>query len=99
MKRLGANTVLVPGKYAECEKAAHVAAARQGKTFFSPYSDPAVIAGQGTVGLELAEQCPDLAAVFACVGGSGLIGGIGRRRIFAPMFCGDQRRLSRLGKL
>ncbi len=77
MKRLGANTVVVPGDYAECEKAAHAAAARQGKTFLSPYSDPDVIAGQGTVGLELAEQCPDLAAVFACVGGGGLIGGMG----------------------
>jgi len=77
MKQLGANTVLVPGKYAECEKAAHAAAARQGKTFLSPYSDPDVIAGQGTVGLELAEQCPDLAAVFVCVGGGALIGGIG----------------------
>ncbi|MCH7943010.1 MAG: pyridoxal-phosphate dependent enzyme [Proteobacteria bacterium] len=53
MKRLGANTVLVPGQYAEREKAAHVAA-RQGKTFLSPSSDPDVIAGQGTVGLALA---------------------------------------------
>ncbi len=77
MKRLGANTVLVPGIYAECEKAAHAAAARQGMAFLSPYSDPDVIAGQGTIGLELAEQCPDLAAVFACVGGGALIGGIG----------------------
>ncbi len=77
MNRLGANTVVVPGDYAECERDAHTAAARQGKTFLSPYSDPDVIAGDGTVGLELAEQCPALAAVFACVGGGGLIGGIG----------------------
>ena len=41
-----------------------------------PYSDLDVIAGQGIIGLELAEQYPDLAAVFACVGGGGLIGGI-----------------------
>ena len=77
MKRLGANTVLVPGKYDECEKAAREVAVNQGKTFFSPYSDPDVIAGQGTVGLELAEQCHDLAAVYVSVGGGGLIGGIG----------------------
>ena len=51
--------------------------ASQDKTYLSPYSDIDVIAGQGTIGLELAEQCPDLAAVFACVGGGGLIGGIG----------------------
>jgi threonine dehydratase len=77
MKRLGVDTVLVPGPYAECEKAAHLAASDHGKSFLSPYSDRDVIAGQGTIGLELVEQCPDLAAVFACVGGGGLIGGIG----------------------
>jgi threonine dehydratase len=77
MKRLGANTVLVPGVYAKCEKVAHEAVASQGKTFFSPYSHLDVIAGQGTIGLELDSQCPDLAAVFASVGGGGLIGGIG----------------------
>jgi len=77
MKRLGANVVVVPGNYAESEKAAREAAERESKTFLSPYSDPYVIAGQGTIGLELAEQCHDLAAVFACVGGGALIGGIG----------------------
>jgi threonine dehydratase len=77
MKQLGANTVLVPGVYAECEKAAHEAVANQGKTFFSPYSHPDVITGQGTIGLELDSQCSDLAAVYASVGGGGLIGGIG----------------------
>ncbi len=77
MKWLGANTVVVPGVYAKCEKAAHAAAASQGKTFFSPYSHPDVIAGQGTIGLELDLQCPDLAAVYASVGGGAFIGGIG----------------------
>ena len=77
MERLGANTALVPGQYIESERAARVAAIQEGKTFLSPYSDPEVIAGQGTVGLELAKQCPDLTAVFACVGGGGLISGIG----------------------
>ena len=77
MKRLGANTVVWPGVYAECEKAAHEEVARLGKTFFSPYSHPDVIAGQGTIGLELDLQCPDLAAVYASVGGGGFIGGIG----------------------
>lgn len=77
MKRLGANTVVVPGVYAECEKAAHEEVTRLGKTFFSPYSHPDVIAGQGTIGLELELQCPDLAAVYASVGGGAFIGGIG----------------------
>lgn len=77
MKRLGANTVVVPGVYSECEKAAHEEVTRLGKTFFSPYSHPDVIAGQGTIGLELELQCPDLAAVYASVGGGAFIGGIG----------------------
>lgn len=77
MKRLGAQTVVVDGNYAESERAAREAAKHHGKTFLSPYSDRDVIAGQGTIGLELAEQCPDLAAIFACVGGGALIGGIG----------------------
>ena len=77
MKRLGANTVLVPGNGVEAEIVGRAAAAREGKVFVSPYSDSDIIAGQGTIGLELAEQCPDLAAVYVCVGGGGLISGIG----------------------
>jgi threonine dehydratase len=77
MKRLGANTVLVPGNGVKAEITGRAAAEREGKTFVSPYSDLEIIAGQGTVGLELAEQCPDLAAVYVCVGGGGLISGIG----------------------
>jgi len=77
MKRLGADTILVPGNGVAAEITGRAAAERQGKTFVSPYSDPDIIAGQGTVGLELAEQCPDLAAVYVCVGGGGLISGIG----------------------
>ena len=77
MKRLGANTVLVPGSALEGENAGRAAAEREGKTFVSPYADVDVIAGQGTIGLELAEQCPDLAAVYVALGGGGLICGIG----------------------
>ncbi|MGR3344021.1 MAG: threonine/serine dehydratase [Paracoccaceae bacterium] len=77
MKRLGANTVLVPGNGVEAEIVGRAAAERESKIFVSPYSDPDIIAGQGTIGLELAEQCPDLAAVYVCVGGGGLISGIG----------------------
>jgi len=77
MKRLGANTVLVPGNGVKAEITGRAAAKREGKTFVSPYADLEIIAGQGTVGLELAEQCPDLAAVYVCVGGGGLISGIG----------------------
>ena len=77
MQRSGTKTVLVPGNGVEAEKTARAVAQRQGVTYVSPYADLDVIAGQGTVGLELAEQCPDLAAVYVCVGGGGLISGIG----------------------
>jgi threonine dehydratase len=45
--------------------------------FISPYNDPEVVAGQGTIGLELHEQAPGLDMVLAAVGGGGLIAGIG----------------------
>lgn len=77
IKRLGANTILVPGNGVEAEKTARAAAEQEGKTYVSPYADLDIIAGQGTVGLELAQQCPELAAVFICVGGGGLISGVG----------------------
>jgi threonine dehydratase len=52
-------------------------AADEGMTYISPYNDPAVIAGQGTVGAELATQLPRLDAVFVALGGGGLISGVG----------------------
>ncbi len=77
IKRLGATTVLVPGMCVEAEVTGRRAAKQEGKTFISGYSDIDVIAGQGTIGLELIAQCPDLAAVYICVGGGGLISGVG----------------------
>jgi threonine dehydratase len=59
------------------EIAARRHAAETGLTYVSPYNDPAIIAGQGTVGLELARQAGDFDAVFVALGGGGLIGGIG----------------------
>jgi threonine dehydratase len=60
---------------AELEARRHAAAARM--TYISPYNDPRVVAGQGTLGLELAEQLPRLDAVFLALGGGGLIAGVG----------------------
>lgn len=60
---------------AEIEARRHAEAA--GMTYISPYNDPLVIAGQGTVGLELAEQLPRLDAVFVALGGGGLLAGVG----------------------
>lgn len=61
----------------EGETAARAFAAAEGLEYISPYNDPMIIAGQGTVGLELEDQVPDLDAVFVSVGGGGLIAGIG----------------------
>jgi threonine dehydratase len=61
----------------EAELAARDAAARQGKVFISPYNDVQVMAGQGTIAVELLRQLPPLDALFVAVGGGGLIGGIG----------------------
>ncbi|MFK7844107.1 MAG: threonine/serine dehydratase [Rhodothermales bacterium] len=61
---------------AEAETFARNAADVAGQTFISPYNDFDVVAGQGTIGIELLNQLPDLNSVFVPVGGGGLIGGI-----------------------
>lgn len=55
---------------------AHGLAAERGLTMIHPFDDPAVIAGQGTIGLEMLQQLPELGAVVVPVGGGGLISGI-----------------------
>lgn len=74
---LGARVVQVAGNPMDAELEARRQAGLQGRTYVSPYNDLEVMAGQGTLGLELAEQAPDLAAVFIATGGGGLIGGSG----------------------
>jgi len=61
----------------EAELAARAHAEGTGKTYVSPYNDPLVVAGQGTIALELTEQLPHFDAIYVAVGGGGLIGGIG----------------------
>lgn len=61
----------------EAELAARADAAATGRAYVSPYNDPYVVAGQGTVGVELARQLPRLDAVFVATGGGGLVSGIG----------------------
>src|SRR5438093_1463233 len=60
----------------ECIDAARAYVAETGATFVHPYEDPFVIAGQGTIGLELAEQVPDASTVVIPIGGGGLASGI-----------------------
>jgi threonine dehydratase len=73
---LGAKVQLGGQTVDEALAAAHARAEEGGLTFVHPFADPVVIAGQGSLGLELFEQVPDLARVIVPVGGGGLVSGI-----------------------
>src|SRR5262245_25031120 len=73
----GAEVVLYGDSYSEAYKKALAITRRRGLTFVHPYDDPEVIAGQGTVGMEILRQHPrPIDAIFVPVGGGGLISGI-----------------------
>ncbi|CNH33791.1 pyridoxal-phosphate dependent protein [Yersinia aldovae] len=76
IRALGGDIELIPGDALNAELAASTAADQQGKVYISPYNDQQVIAGQGTCGMEIVEQQPELDAVFVAVGGGGLISGV-----------------------
>jgi threonine dehydratase len=72
----GAEVILHGGSFDEAEEEAQRRCRLEGMTFLHAFNDDDVIAGQGTIGLELLEQLPELEAVVVPVGGGGLIGGI-----------------------
>jgi threonine dehydratase len=72
----GATVHLVGETIDESLAAAHAFAERTGAVLVHPFDHVDIIAGQGTVGLEIMEQCPDVATVLVPVGGGGLLGGI-----------------------
>jgi threonine dehydratase len=72
----GAEVVIAGASYEDAAHEAQQHAARTGACFVSPFDDPLVIAGQGTIGLELADQAPDVETVVVPVGGGGLISGV-----------------------
>jgi threonine dehydratase len=74
---LGASLRRVGNDPLEAELAARSAAEESGKVFISPYNDVDVMAGQGSIAVELEQQSGNIDAVFVAVGGGGLIGGIG----------------------
>ncbi|HEX5282546.1 MAG TPA: threonine ammonia-lyase [Bryocella sp.] len=75
-RNFGAEVVLHGANYDEaCEEATRRCQA-EGMTFIHPFDDPLVMAGQGTIGLELLEQVENLEAVVVPIGGGGLIGGV-----------------------
>ena len=75
-KAFGAETCLVPGAYDDAYAKAIELRDQTGATFIHPFDDEEVIAGQGTIGLEILEQIADADAVVVPIGGGGLISGV-----------------------
>ncbi len=75
-KSYGAQVCLVDGVYDDAYRRALELKEEKGYTFIHPFDDEDVIAGQGTIGLELLDQLPDMDAVIVPVGGGGLISGV-----------------------
>lgn len=76
IQRLGAAVQLHGEDSVDAEHAARAHAAEHGLPYISPYNDWAIVAGQGTVGLEIVRDQPDVDTIYVTVGGGGLIGGI-----------------------
>jgi len=75
-QKLGANVVLHGNDFAAAKAHADEIAAEKGLAYIDGYDDPAIIAGQGTLGIEIVDQVEDLDAVIVPVGGAGLIAGV-----------------------
>lgn len=75
-QQLGATVILHGEGFGEAKAHAHEIAAQNALAYIDGYDDPAIIAGQGTMGLEIVEQVPDVDAVIIPVGGAGLLAGL-----------------------
>lgn len=75
-KALGAEVCLVDGVYDDAYNKALELKEKEGYTFVHPFNDPLVIAGQGTIGLEILEEMPDVEAIIVPIGGGGLAAGV-----------------------
>ncbi|ADE04862.1 threonine ammonia-lyase [Haloferax volcanii] len=75
-ERYGGDVVLYGNDYDEAQTKAHEIEESEGRTYVHAFDDEYVMAGQGTIGLEIAEDCPDLDTVVVPIGGGGLISGI-----------------------
>lgn len=76
VKGYGAVVVLSGDSYSEAFDHSQTLVAKSGRTYIHPFDDPLVIAGQGTIGLEILDQLPDVTHIFICVGGGGMLAGI-----------------------
>lgn len=85
IKQYGVNVILHGAETGLAERLAQKLSKEEGYTYISPYNDPDIIAGQGTIGLKILEQCPNVDNVFISMGGGGLISGVGSIfKAFAP---------------
>lgn len=75
-EKLGAEVILAGGSVEEAAQEAQALCARLGRSFVHPYDDPTVIAGQGTIALEMLAAVPDLEVLLVPIGGGGLVSGI-----------------------
>jgi threonine dehydratase len=75
-QKLGANVVSHGKDFGEAKAHAHELAKEKGLAYIDGYDDPAIIAGQGTMGIEIIEQVPDVDVVVIPVGGAGLLAGV-----------------------
>lgn len=75
-RRLGAKVILEGDSYAEARELAQQLGASEGLSYIHGFDDPAIIAGQGTLGLEVLEQVPEVEAIVVPVGGGGLLAGV-----------------------
>ncbi|CAG8947187.1 unnamed protein product [Penicillium salamii] len=85
IKSFGVNVILHGAETGMAEQHAQQLAASGDYVYMSPYNDLEIIAGQGTIGLEIIEQCDQVDNIFISMGGGGLIGGIGSvMKTFSP---------------
>jgi threonine dehydratase len=76
IKQYGADLLLFGETYPEAERKAKELAQNEGRLYISPYNDPLIVAGHGTIGLEIMGELPNVDVVLVPVGGGGLIAGI-----------------------
>jgi threonine dehydratase len=76
LRQWGAEVVFEGAVWDEANLRALAVAEREGKTYIHPFADPLVIAGQGTVGLEILDDLPEVDTLVVAIGGGGLISGI-----------------------
>jgi threonine dehydratase len=85
LQEWGAKTIIVGELWDQSNEAALAFVRETGASYFHPFADPYVVAGQGTVGLEIVEQIPDVDTVLIAMGGGGLISGVATAiRALAP---------------